>query len=448
MRAPDPDPRYVGAMTSRTSPHFLPLGGTGEIGMNLNLYHYDGSWLMVDAGVMFERTAGGGMRILMPEVGFIEQRRDQLAGLVITHAHQDHLGAVADLWPKLRCRVYATPFAAAMLEGPLAERGLRGQVPIQVVTNDARFSVGPFQIERIPLTHSTVEMAALLIDTPDTRILHTGDFKLDSDPVAGDPLARRRLQELGEHGVDVCVSDSTNADEAGWTASEGSVHGPMERLLKQATGRVAVTLFSSNVARVTTLARIAHAVDRELVFAGRSLERTVLAAQKAGYLNDLPPVVPLRHYGYLPPERVLLLCTGSQGERRAALSRIATDEHPAYLAAGDTVMFSARAIPGNELELLRLRTLLEAKELNVITPDDADIHTSGHPCQDELRQLYDWVRPRLVVPTHGTPKKLEAHAALAESMGIRAVRMRNRERLDLGSGKIEGRVLPGRVARG
>lgn len=436
-------------MTAERRLDFVPLGGTGEIGMNLNLYRTRGRWLMVDAGVLFRRTPGGGLRILVPEIGFIEARRERLDGLVLTHAHQDHLGAVAALWPRLRCTVYATPFAAAMLEGPLAEAGLRDQVPIRVLHPQARFRVGPFDLQRVPLTHSTVEMGALVIRTEASTVLHTGDWKLDADPVVGPSYDPAALQRLAKEGIDVCVSDSTNADVPGWTPSEGTLFEPLRQEIARRSGRVAVTLFSSNIARMQTLARVAQATQRELVFAGRSIERTFQAAQKAGYLLDVPPVVPLRHYGYLPPERVLLLCTGSQGELRAALSRIATDQHPAYLAEGDAVLFSARQIPGNELEILRLTTLLRAKGVDIVTADDATIHVSGHPCQDELRQLYRWVAPRWVLPVHGTPPKLEAHAALVERMGIGALRVRNGQIVELGPkpGSRHGVALTGRVER-
>ena len=432
-----------------TSPslEFLPLGGTGEIGMNLNLYATQGRWLMVDAGVMFERTQGGGMRVLYPDPSFIVRKRDKLDGLVLTHAHQDHLGAVADLWPDLRCTVYATPFAAAMLEGPLIERGLHGTVPIRVIDEDARFRVGPFDLQRIPLTHSTVEMGALVVRAAGTTVLHTGDFKLDPDPVVGRHFRDDVLRKLGDDGVDVVVSDSTNADHEGWTGSEGALAAPLLRVLRNQPGRIAVTLFSSNIARVQTLADAAHALGRDLIFVGRSLERTVRAAQKCGYLDELPAVVPFRHYGFLPPERVMLLCTGSQGELRAGLSRIAANDHPhVYLEPGDTAVFSARAIPGNELALARLHMLFAERGVEVVTADQHPVHVSGHPRRDELRTLYGWLQPSYVLPVHGTPPKLEAHAELAEAMGLGALRLMNGQRVRLGPGTPE-RLRPVRTGR-
>jgi len=435
-----------------TSPslEFLPLGGTGEIGMNLNLYTTQGRWLMVDAGVMFERTQGDGMRVLYPDPAFIAPKRDKLDGLVLTHAHQDHLGAVADLWPQLRCTVYATPFAAAMLEGPLVEAGLYGTVPIHVIPQRARFRVGPFDLQRVPLTHSTVEMGALVIRAAGTTVFHTGDFKLDADPVVGRGFDQRVLERIGQEGVDVVVSDSTNADHEGWTGSEGGLVAPLRSVLKQQPGRIAVTLFSSNIARVQTLADIAADLGRDLILVGRSLERTVKAAQRCGYLQRLPAVVPSRHYGFLPRDRVMLLCTGSQGEVRAALSRMASNDHRrVYLESGDTVVFSARAIPGNELALARLHMLLGELGVKVITSEDQPVHVSGHPRREELRTLYRWLRPRHVLPVHGTPPKLEAHAELAEEMGLGAVRLRNGQRVRLGPGTPERlrSVRTGRLER-
>ena len=421
-------------MTDRPTLEFVPLGGTGEIGMNLNLYGIDGQWLMVDAGVMFERGPDGNNRALYPDPTFIATVCDRVLGIVITHAHQDHLGAVADLWPVVRCPVYATPFAAAMLEGPLEEAGLTEQVPIRLLTESASLRVGPFDLTRIPLTHSTVEMGALLIRAGTTTVLHTGDWKLDPEPIVGTHTDEGAFRRLAEEGVDVLVSDSTNADLPGWTPSEGILPASLRKIFAGKSRRIAVPFFSTNVARLQTLGALAAELQRNLVLVGRSLERTVGAAQRVGYLEDLPAIAPARHFGYLPPERVLLLCTGSQGEPNAALGRIAADEHPLiYLEPGDAVVFSARVIPGSEDAVERLVMHLRQKQIDVVTADDALVHVSGHPRQDELRTLYDWVKPKWVLPVHGTPAKLEAHAALAEDMGIGAIRARNGDRLLLGA---------------
>ena len=369
---------------------------------------------------------------------------------MITHAHQDHLGAVRDLWPSLRCPVICTPFAAEMLKGPLREAGIDGRVPLKVVAEDAAFQVGPFRMRRIPLTHSTLEMGAVLIDTPSARVLHTGDWKIDADPVLGRRCDLASMDALGARGgVDQVVSDSTNAHEAGWTPSEGSLMAPLTELVGAQPGRVAVTLFSSNVARVATLARVADATGRHLVLLGRSLQRTVKAARAAGYLADIPPVVPLRDYGFLPPEAVLMLCTGSQGERRAGLTRLAEDgSGDLYLLEGDTVIYSARAIPGCELAIERVRRLFRERGVRVLTSAHGHVHVSGHPRQAELRDLYVRVRPRQVVPVHGTPMHLAAHADLAEEMGLATARIRNGDVLQLGPDPaVVGRVVTGRRER-
>lgn len=416
--------------------------------MNLNLYHHAGRWLMVDCGVMFGRDGPHEMHVIRPDASFIEARRDRLEGLVLTHAHQDHIGAVVDLWPALRCRVYATRFCAAMLRSQLAETELADEVPVRLLDQRARWRMGPFELQRVPLPHSTVEMGALLIRTPAGSVLHTGDWKLDPEPVVGPAHDPAALQALGD--VDAVVSDSTNADHPGWTPSEGSLLEPLTRLLAEQTGRVAVTLFASNVARIRTIVEAGQRVGRHVLMLGRSLERTVRAARAAGYLRDLPDWVPLREFGFLPPERVLLLCTGSQGEPRAGLARIAADERrDVYLDAGDTVVFSARTIPGNEPWLERIEGLFADRGVHVVRSDAAPVHVSGHPRQEELRQLYRWVRPRVVVPTHGTPPKLEAHARLAEAEGMMAARIRNGQVLRLGPGPVEvvGHVMTGRIRR-
>jgi ribonuclease J len=432
-----------------TALHLLALGGAGEIGMNLNLYHHAGRWLMVDCGVMFGRD-GHDQHALMPDPSFAVARREQLDGLVLTHAHMDHIGAVAAIWPALRCRVYATRFCAEMLRGALRETDLGDEVPIQVLDEAAHLTVGPFDLQRLPMTHSTVEMGALVIRTAAGTVLHTGDWKLDADPVVGSVTDVAGLQALAAEGVDACVSDSTNADVEGWTPSEGSLLEPLTRLLADRRHRVAVTFFASNVARIRTLVQAGLAVGRHPVMLGRSLERTWQAARTAGYLEDLADPVPARDFGFLPRERVLLLCTGSQGEVRAGLARLAADDRKdVYLEAGDTVVFGARRIPGNEVFVERIERLLAERDVEIVTPDAAHVHVSGHPRREELRTLYRWVRPRAVVPVHGTPEKLEAHAALAEDMGMAAGRIVNGQVLRLAPGppEVVGTVRTGRLRR-
>lgn len=430
--------------------HLLPLGGTGEIGMNLNLYHHRGRWLMVDCGVMFGRRGPHEQSILHADASFIAARRARLDGLVLTHAHQDHLGAVRDVWPALRCPVYLTAFAAHMLRGALVEAGLGDRVPLRVIPESARFSIGPFDIQRIPLTHSTPESGALVIRTPAATVLHTGDFKLDPAPQVGRPTDEAALRALGHETIDACVSDSTNAHVEGWTPSEGDLFDGLTRVVQGCRGRVAVALFASNVARIQTLARVAQAAGRHVVVLGRSLDRTIGAARASGYLTSLDPFVAPRDFGYLPADRVLLLCTGSQGEPRAALARLAAGQRSdVYLEAGDTVLLSARQIPGSELDLARVSTLLRERDVRIVTAEDDLVHVSGHPCRDELRTLYGWTRPKTVIPVHGTPMHLQAHAELATELGCRALNIRNGHLVRLGPGPVGtvGSVPVGRVPR-
>ncbi|TVQ94903.1 MAG: ribonuclease J [Deltaproteobacteria bacterium] len=430
--------------------HLLPLGGTGEIGMNLNLYHHQGRWLMVDCGVMFGREGPHVHYALHPDASFIAARREQLDGLVLTHAHQDHLGAVRDLWPSLRCPVYLTAFAAHMLRGALIEAGIHEQVPLRVIGQSERFSVGPFDLQRIPLTHSTPESGALVVRTKAATVLHTGDFKLDPDPRVGRRTDEAALRALRHETITACVSDSTNAHVEGWTPSEGALVEGLTQVIRAARGRVAVGLFASNVARIRTLAEIAEATGRHVVALGRSLDRTIRAARLAGYLEALPAFIEPREFGFLPPEKVLLLCTGSQGEPRAALSKLAEQRRrDVYLEPGDTVIFSARRIPGNELFRDRLEALLAALGVRTIGPEQAFVHVSGHPCREELRTVYRWVRPQTVIPVHGTPSHLRAHAELAEELGCRALQIRNGHLVRLGPGPtgVVGSVPTGRIRR-
>lgn len=429
--------------------HFLPLGGTGEIGMNLNAYHHNGQWLVVDAGVMFDRKGPHRTDVLFPNIRFLAARAESVMGLVLTHIHQDHLGAVADIWPLIRCPVYCTRFAAEFLKSALYEAGLSRRVPIKVIEETARFRVGPFDLQRIPLTHSTVEMGAFVLRTPAGNVLHTGDWKLDPDPLVGLRCDEAALDALQHDVIHACVSDSTNAHLEGWTGSESDLVAPLVRVIGQQPHRVAVTLFSSNVARLHTLARVAHETGRQLVPLGRSLHRTLEAARAAGYLTDLPAIVPPRHFGFLPRKSVLMVCTGSQGEPRAALTRIAEDRsRDLYLEQGDTVIYSARRIPSCEGPIGRVQQMLRERGVRIIEATDADVHVSGHPRRDELRDLYQRVRPRCIVPVHGTPMHLDAHAELAQSMGISAVRIHNGDILRIDrSPRVVGQAPVGRKRR-
>ena len=400
---------------------FVPLGGTGEIGMNLYLYGHAGAWLMVDLGITFADERLPGIDVLMPDPAFIEARRDHLAGLVLTHAHEDHLGAVEYLWPRLRCPVYATPFTCAVLRRKLDEAGLLGEVELTELELSARFPVGPFEVELISLTHSIPEPSAVLISTPLGQVLHTGDWKLDPDPLVGGDYDDARLQQLAGENVLALVGDSTNALVAGSTGSEAEVRAGLMTLVGGLKERVAVTCFATNVARLQTVAEVAEAHGRSLALVGRSMHRLVDAARETGYLHDLPPLLDESEVRDLPRDKVMMLVTGSQGESRSALARISRGEHPQVaLEEGDAVIFSSRIIPGNETAIFAVQNRLMRAGVQVITEEDEDhlVHVSGHPAREELAQMYSWVRPRLAVPVHGEPRHLMAHARLARSCQV------------------------------
>ncbi|MEG3618064.1 ribonuclease J [Magnetovibrio sp. PR-2] len=402
---------------------FLPLGGAGEIGMNLNLYGYGepghATWMMIDLGISFGDGTHPGVDVIMPDPAYIEQHKDQLAGIVLTHAHEDHLGAVPYLWERFGVPIYATPFTVSIVQRKLAEVGLLDIVPIVEIPLNGSFEVGPFELDLITLTHSIPEPNGIAIKTPLGTVLHTGDWKLDPDPVIGEPSDMPALRRLGDEGVLAIVCDSTNVFTEGTSGSEGAIFESMRELVSGCTGRVVVTCFASNVARLDTLFRVAQACGRSVALAGRSFGRMVDAARENGYLKDIPPILDEDHFGDIPKENVMLICTGSQGEPRAALSRIAADDHPRlYVSEGDTVIFSSRQIPGNEVSIGRLQNRLVRRGVEVITDSDHFIHVSGHPARDELLEMYQAVKPELSIPVHGELRHLTEHAKLAKSAQV------------------------------
>jgi ribonuclease J len=422
---------------------FAPFGGVGEIGMNLAMYGIgDGkrrSWLIVDCGVSFAGEDLPGIDLVFPDIRFLEAERKNIVGLVLTHAHEDHYGAMLDLWPKLKVPVYATPFTAALLEAKAAGESHAPEIPVTVIPVGGRFTVGQFDIEMISVAHSIPESMALAIRTPLGTVLHTGDWKIDLTPVLGPPTDEAKLRALGDEGVLALVGDSTNAVRDGRSPSEADVAKTLVELIASAPGRVAVTTFASNVGRVKSVALAARAAGREVVLVGRAMVRIAQVARETGYLEGVQEFRSVDTYGYLPHDKVVALCTGSQGEPRAALARIAEDQHPEVtFSRGDRVIFSARAIPGNEKAVGRVINGLVNQGIEVITDRTHMVHVSGHPRRSEMEELISWVRPQIVVPVHGEALHLSEHESLARIAGVKhVVGCRNGDLLQLGPGKPE-----------
>lgn len=416
---------------------FLPLGGTGEIGMNLNLYRLGDTWLAIDCGIGFSGNDTPEAEILVPDPSFIVERRDKLAGLVITHAHEDHIGAVAHVWPMLQCPVYLTPFAAAVLRRKLAEARIM-DVPIHVIQPGARFDVGPFDIEFVPVTHSVPEAQSMVLRTPSGIVVHTGDWKFDPDPLVGPATDLNRLAEIGREGVLALVCDSTNVMKPGPSRSESEVRRSMTELVAGLKGRIAVTCFASNVARVETIAMAAQAAGRTVVLVGRSLRNLDTAARDCGYLSGVLPFLTEQDVNDVPDDQILLIITGSQGEPRSALSRIAMDTHPNIaLGEGDTVIYSSRMIPGNERAIMAVQDNLSRRGVRVITDREHFVHVSGHATGGDVQKMYELLKPQHVVPVHGEWRHLTAQAALAQEMGIAPVLLEDGDILRLSPGKLE-----------
>ena len=429
---------------------FLPLGGCGEIGMNMGLYGYDGSWLMVDCGVTFGDDLTPGVDVMVPDPAFLIENIDKLVGLVVTHAHEDHLGGIPYLWRQLNCPVFATPFAAGLLRRKLPETGLDGAVPITEVEPGGNFSVGPFEISLVNLAHSVPETQALAISTSLGTVLHVTDWKLDPEPLVGPATDEEALRTIGDDGVLALMCDSTNVFVDGRTGSEGPLRNSLIDVVQNCRNRVAIACFASNVARMESAIRVAEATGRRVALVGRSLWRIAEIAKECGYLENCPEFVDARDIGYLPRDEVLMLVTGSQGESRAALARIAADDHPEIsLSEGDAVIFSSREIPGNERAIGRLKNQLARLNVEVINERDAFVHVSGHPAREELQELYEWVKPPMLVPIHGEARHLIEHCKFARENGIPVTAMaENGEMLRLAPGepKILAQVQSGRYA--
>ncbi|MDT3686666.1 MAG: ribonuclease J [Pseudorhodoplanes sp.] len=417
---------------------FTPLGGVGEIGMNLALYGLGDArrrtWLAVDLGVSFASEEHlPGVDLIFPDIRYLVEERKNLAGIVLTHAHEDHFGAVLDLWPQLRVPIYATPFTAALLEAKRQSEPGAPEIPVKVVDLGSRFTVGPFDIELVSVAHSIPESNSLILRTPFGNVLHTGDWKLDPTPMIGQGTDENKLKRLGEEGVLAFVGDSTNAVRGGRSPSEADVAKALAELIASAPARVAVTTFASNVARIKAVADAAHACGREVVLVGRAMERVAQVARETGYLDGVQPFRGPDTYGYLPPNKVVALCTGSQGEPRAALARIAQDEHPdVTLNKGDRVIFSSRTIPGNEKAVGAVINGLIAQNVDVITDRTHLVHVSGHPRVSEMEEMLGWVKPQILVPVHGEELHLYEHEQIGRRLGLKhIVRCRNGDVLKL-----------------
>ena len=427
---------------------FLALGGSGEIGMNANLYGCRGKWVLVDLGVTFPDPYYPGVELVMPDLSFIEERKEDLLGIVLTHGHEDHIGAVPYLAAELGVPVYATPFTAGLVAGKLQEEGLLDEVDLKTVDLGGSLELGPFSFRYVPLAHSIAEGNGLLIDTPFGRIFHTGDWKLDDAPLVGTPASAEMLRAIGDECVLALVCDSTNVFNPESSGSESEVRDGLLEVVSGAEGRVVVTTFASNVARLQTLGEVAKRCSRRLCLAGRSLDRIVSVARASGYLKDLPPLIDWDKAMDLPGRDVMIVATGGQGEPRAALARMAENMHPIKLDGGDLIVFSSKQIPGNEIAIGRVQNAFAARGVQMVTDRQAFIHVSGHPGRPELLSMYEWLRPQVLLPVHGEMRHMAEQARLGLAHGVpQAVVQKNGDvvRLAPGTAKIIGQERAGRL---
>lgn len=422
---------------------FLPLGGVGEIGMNLALYGYgppsNRQWIMVDCGVTFAGPDLPGVDLVLPDISFIKKQKKNLKGIIITHAHEDHYGALNDLWPGLNVPVYASRFTAGMLEAKRDYEGSRAEIPITPFKQGDRINVGPFEIEAIGVNHSIPEPMSLVIRTPLGNVVHTGDWKIDHNPSLGPLTDEDRFRAVGDEGVLALLCDSTNALRDGVSPSEEEVSKGLQKIIEAAEGRVAITTFSSNVGRIRSIAQAAEAAGREVLLLGSSLKRVTNVAHDIGIMQGIQPFIAEDEYGFIPRDKIVVILTGSQGEPRAALAKLSRDEmRNVALTSGDTVVFSSRAIPGNEKAILEIKNGLIEQGVHIITDSEALVHVSGHPRRNELLKMYEWVRPQMLVPVHGEAAHLVAQRDLALQAGIPTVpRVRNGDMLRIAPGPAE-----------
>lgn len=442
-------------MADNTELVFVPLGGLGEIGMNFMLYGFgpthDREWIIVDVGVTFPDAHLPGVDLVMADIRFVEENLASLRGIVITHAHEDHYGALHDLWPKLKAPVWMSPFTAGLLEAKRQAEANAPKIPVTIYKAGEKFTIGPFQIEAIPVAHSIPEPMALAITTPAGTIVHTGDWRLDATPEIGPPTDEARLRALGDAGVLALVCDSTNSVREGESPSEQAVGESLKNLIAEAKGRVAITTFSSNVGRIRSIAEAATRAGRKVMILGTSLKRVINVAGELGYMEGMPSFAAEEDYAYIPRENLVIICTGSQGESRAALAKLARNEmKTVQLTPGDTVIFSSRVIPGNEKAILEIKNQLIDQGVKVIEDGDALVHVSGHPRRNELRKMYEWTRPKIGVPVHGEAAHLVAQGSLMAVSGIPQVaQVRNGDMLRIwpGTPEIIDQVPFGRIYR-
>ncbi|MGB3349544.1 ribonuclease J [Brucella anthropi] len=431
------------ARSNTTELVFLPLGGVGEIGMNLAMYGFgpadNREWLVVDMGVSFAGPEQPGADLILPDIRYLEAEKHNLRGIVITHAHEDHFGALLDLWPRLKVPVYATPFTAGLLEAKRQSEHGAPEIPITIYKAGEKFEVGPFKLEAVAVTHSIPEPVSLAITTPLGTVVHTGDWKMDPEPSLGPVIDEARFRAIGDAGVLALICDSTNALREGESPSERQVGESLRELIENARGRVAITTFSSNVGRIRSITEAARDAGRQVLVVGRSMKRAISVATELGYMEGLPEYLSEEDYGYIPRENVVMILTGSQGEPRAALAKLARDEMRSLaLTAGDTVIYSSRAIPGNEKSILDIKNRLIDRGIKIIGDEDALVHVSGHPRRSELRRMYSWVRPQILVPVHGEAAHLVAQGSLGAMEGIEQIaQVRDGDMLRLAPGKAE-----------
>ena len=402
---------------------FCPLGGSGEIGMNMNLYGYgeknNHQWIIIDIGVGFVDDSVPGVDLMVPDPDFILQRKDDLLGILLTHAHEDHIGAIALLWPSLECPIYATPFTATLIKEKFREKKINIGSHLKIIELNGNVKIGPFDINYVTLTHSILEPNALQIKTPHGTLLHTGDWKCDTDPLIGKQMDEIKLKEIGKQGVLAMICDSTNIFTEGRSGSEKDVRESMLTVFENIKKKIVVTTFASNVARMETVFKCSEKVGRHLSLVGRSMHRIYNTARECGYLQNIKPPLDPRDAKKIPRDKIVYLCTGSQGEPLGAMNRIVNQEHPdVYLDEGDTVIFSSRIIPGNEKKLFKIHNQLVKNNINVISEENAFIHVSGHPGRDEMRDMYDWIKPKISIPVHGEHRHMKEHYDFATSLGV------------------------------